>query len=35
MVPVVNTGGAVLEYMNPTREGQPRLREESEAAIEV
>lgn len=32
---VVNPGGAVLEYTNPTWEEQPRLREESEASVEV
>lgn len=35
MAPVVSTGGAILEYTHPTWEEQPRLREESEAAVEV
>lgn len=35
MAPVVNTGGAILEYSHPPWEEQPRLREESEAAVEV
>lgn len=33
MAPVANTGGAILEYANPTWEEQPRLREESEALL--